>query len=80
MVSQCKVKTHKIIMAKLELILLTIIVKNIKKILMDYKCRNDWLNYFLIHLQAKTVFGNFKNEYKNIYNEAFIKDFQAILE
>ncbi|MEX2565580.1 MAG: galactose oxidase, partial [Cyclobacteriaceae bacterium] len=31
------------------------------------------------HSLAKTVFENFKKEYKNIYDEDFIKDFQNIL-
>lgn len=32
------------------------------------------------HSLAKKVFENFKKEYKNIYNEAFIKDFHTILD
>ncbi|MBD3628913.1 galactose oxidase [Cyclobacterium sp.] len=32
------------------------------------------------HSLAKKVFDNFRKEYKNIYNEDFIKDFQTILD
>jgi len=45
---------------------------------MMLKCKA--LVYLGKHSLAKSVFENFKKEYKNIYDEEFIKDFQTILE
>ncbi|WP_162342705.1 galactose oxidase [Cyclobacterium salsum] len=45
---------------------------------MMLKCKA--LVYLGKHSLAKKVFENFKKEYKNIYNEEFLKDFHFVLE